>query len=185
MNPIAAALAELPSAHLSESGSLSKQHACPLFGSPRRHLARTKLTFTACLPSTKPSPSSFSAPRPPQSPHKSNGIQFKTHNVVRLSSFPCIRSAPARTSERPASICPPERFGYKAIDYRGDSASSSFHGDFPPGIGCRRQLHGLGVRVACTSGSIYQYAHGVICASPPHGSPVPGANQASVFSKIR
>ena len=118
MNPIAAALAELPSAHLSESGSLSKQHACPLFGSPRRHLARTKLTFTACLPSTKPSPSSFSAPRPPQSPHKSNGIQFKTHNVVRLSSFPCIRSAPARTSERPASICPPERFGYKAIEYR-------------------------------------------------------------------
>ena len=118
MNPIAAALAELPSAHLSESGSLSKQHACPLFGSPRRHLARTKLTFTACLPSTKPSPSSFSAPRPPQSPHKSNGIQFKTHNVVRLSSFPCIRSAPARTSERPASICQPERFGYKATEYR-------------------------------------------------------------------
>ena len=67
MNPITAALAEPTSAHLSELGISVHTAHMSFFGSPvwppRRHLARTKLTFTDCLPSTKPSPPRFSAPR--------------------------------------------------------------------------------------------------------------------------
>lgn len=32
--------------------------------------------------------------------HKTNRIRFKTHDVMRLSSMPCIRSAPARAFQR-------------------------------------------------------------------------------------
>ena len=36
--------------------------------------------------------------------HETNTIRFKTHDVTRLSSMPCIRSAPARTSQHKSSI---------------------------------------------------------------------------------